>query len=104
MTDIAADVATVRAWETTAKPGELPPIDVHAAALRIQNHLAPRGAGPPRVESAIDKFKRTVREDTPPMHPNWDPALAGNSQPKPGERAVDKFRRQRLANNQEKMS
>jgi len=94
MIDIAADVAKVRAWEATAKTGELPPIDVHAAALRIKNHLAAQGAGPPR-ERAVDKFMRTIRQDSPPVMPSWQ-APAGN-QSQPVERAADRYRRQRLA-------
>jgi hypothetical protein len=97
VTDIQADVAKVRAWEANAKPGELPSIEVHAAALRIQNHLAAQGAGQ-RVESAIDRFMRTVRQDSPAQMSAYDRALVGNSQPPPGERAADRFKRLRLAN------
>jgi hypothetical protein len=94
--EIAVAFALVLAWEQSAKPGQLPPMDVHAAALKIESYRAAHGDGPPR-ERAIDKFMRTIRSDTPPQMPAWDAALAGNPQPQPGERAADRFRRQRLA-------
>jgi uncharacterized ParB-like nuclease family protein len=95
--EIQIAVANVRAWEATAKPGELPPMDVHAAAIKIQNYRAAHGDGQPR-ERAVDKFIRTIRSDSPPQMPAWDPALAGNSQSQPAERAADRFKRLRLAN------
>jgi hypothetical protein len=75
--DIQESARVVRAWETTAKPGDLPPLDVHAHALKIQGHLrAQSNAQPQRVESAADKFKRLPRSDTPaPAEPWRDPRL-----------------------------
>jgi hypothetical protein len=93
--EIQIEFAKVHAWEATAKPGELPPMDVHAAAIKIQNYRAAHGAGQP-VERAIDKFKRTVRADDPPKMPPWNSALAGN-QSQSVERAAERFRRLRLA-------
>jgi hypothetical protein len=70
--DIQESARIFREWEATAKPGDLPPLDVHAHALKVQEHLRAHGASQPqRVESAIDKFKRTVREDSPPSMPAW---------------------------------
>jgi len=92
--EIQIEFAKVRAWEATAKPGDLPSIEVHAAALRIQNYRAAHGDGQPR-ERAVDKFMRTIRQDSPPVMPSWQ-APAGN-QSQPVERAADRYRRQRLA-------
>jgi MoxR-like ATPase len=95
--DIQESARIFRAW-TDANPGEIPPADVHAHALKVQNYLRTQGAAnsqPQRVESAIERFKRLVREDAPPAMPAWDPALAGNSQSQSVERAVDRFRRAR---------
>ena len=80
--EIVVAIAKVSAWESRPpKPGELPPLDVHAAALQIESYRAAQGAGQ-QVERAVDRFKRMVRQDTPPEMPAWDPALArSQSQP-----------------------
>jgi hypothetical protein len=70
--DIAESDRIVRAWSATAKPGDLPPLEVHAHALKIHNHLRTHGASqPPRVQSAIDRFKLMPRSDSPPVMPAW---------------------------------
>jgi hypothetical protein len=94
--EIQVAFALVLAWEQTAKAGELPPMDVHAAALKIASYRAAHGDGQPR-ESAVDRFMRTARGDSPKEMPPWDAALIGD-QAQPGERASDRFRRLRLAN------
>jgi hypothetical protein len=81
----------------------MPPDNVRVAHARCASWLAEqqKPASPamtaPHI-SAIDRFKQTVRQDDPPEMPAWsrDRALAGN-QSQPSERAADKFRRQRLA-------
>jgi len=94
---IAVDRTTVQTWLDNAKPGEMPPDNVRAAHARCQQWFdAQKPSSPaPRVESAIDKFKRTIRQDSPPVMPSWQ-APAGN-QSQAVERAADRFKRLRLA-------
>ena len=95
--DIQESDRIVRAWEATAKPGDLPPLHVHAHALKLHEHLRAHGADNSQPQlSAVDRFKRMPRSDAPQQHPAWDGTLVGNSVPH-SERAADKFRRQRLA-------
>jgi hypothetical protein len=76
----------------------MPPSHVAAAQQRCQAWLEAQksASAVPRVESAIDKFERTVRPDDPPQMPAWDPALAGN-QSQSVECAAERFKRLRLA-------
>jgi hypothetical protein len=71
-TNIQESARIVRAWEATAKPGDLPSLDVHAHALKIQEYRRAQGVGnsPPRVD-AFDKFQRLERLDSPPQMPAW---------------------------------
>jgi hypothetical protein len=70
--DLQESDRIVRAWEATAKPGDLPPLEVHAHALKIQSHLRAQGASQPqRVESAAERFKRLPRSDTPAPAEPW---------------------------------
>jgi hypothetical protein len=78
--------------------GNLPPPDVQQAAAKVQSWLDRQQQAPqPQRVDAFDKFQRLERSDSPPPMPAWSRELAGNSQPQPGERAADKFKRQRLA-------
>jgi hypothetical protein len=50
------------------------PADVQEAARKVQSWLdRQQQATQPRPERAIDKFRRTIRSDTPPVMPAWDP-------------------------------
>ncbi|MFY9771035.1 MAG: hypothetical protein WBG18_19445 [Xanthobacteraceae bacterium] len=99
--DIQESVRIFRAWAEANPNGDIAPADVHAHALKIQNYRRTQGdLKSQRVESAIDRFKRLERSDSPPSMPAWSRELAGNSQPQPGERAANKFKRQRLAQNE----
>jgi hypothetical protein len=77
-----------------------PPPDVQEAARKVQawvDRPKPEPQSQPQPQlNATERFKATVRADDPPLMPAWDRALAGNSQPQPGERAGERFLRQRL--------
>jgi len=103
--DIQESARIFSAW-TAANPGQIPPADIHAHALKVQSHLRAQGwngnvaptSAVTRVESAVDQFKHLIREDTPPQHPAWrDPRPSNNSQPRE-ERAGDRFMRLRSSN------
>lgn len=73
--DIQESFRRVQAWEQTAKPGDLPPIEIHAHALKVQEHLRSHSSSEqhPRVD-AFQKFRQTVRSDDPPQMPPWSAA------------------------------
>ena len=86
--DIAEHARAVQAWLDSQKP----------TAPQPQQQPSTDSAIPSAQLSGVERFKATVRSDSPPEMPAWnrDQALAGNLQPQPHERAADRFMRQRL--------
>jgi hypothetical protein len=68
--DIQESARIFRAW-ADANPNDIPPADIHAHALKVQNYLRARGASQPQRVDAFEKFKQIIRSDDPQKMPAW---------------------------------
>jgi hypothetical protein len=93
--DIQESARIFRAW-ADANPNDIPPADIHAHALKVQNYLRARGASQPQRVDAFEKFKQIIRSDDPQKMPAWSRDAITGTPPPNLERAFERFARQRL--------